>query len=263
MIPYFQFTTFYIGPIPLQVWGFFVALGMVVSVLILLKSNKIVKIYGEQISKDKRNMIVDIAIWAIIGGLVGSRLFHVLFYEPTFYLSNPIEMLMVWKGGLSSFGGLFGAMIGFCAYIRTKKLSLKKLGLKIGDTLAYSAVYGWIIGRIGCFMIHDHLGVKSNNFFAINKPDGSRLDMAFLEILGMIPLAILFYFISKKKKPQGWYINVLFVYYGLLRFTLDFFRAIDITHSDARYLGLTPAQYFSIVLVVLGIRFFLNQKKIT
>ena len=52
---------------------------------------------------------------------------------------------------------------------------------------------------------------------------------------------------------QGYYIITLFIYYGILRFILDFFRATDIVHADARYLGLTPGQYFGIVLTIVGL----------
>ncbi len=132
---------------------------------------------------------------------------------------------------------------------------------KVGDMMSFAAVYGWMVGRIGCFMIHDHLGAHSNCPWAMATPDGPRLDMAFMEIVGMIPLAILFFLMRKKSSPQGWYTSVLFIYYGILRFILDFWRATDITNADARYLGLTPGQYFAILLLLFGAHFFLKIQK--
>ena len=109
-----------------------------------------------------------------------------------------------------------------------------------------------MVGRVGCFMIHDHLGTHSTCPFAIQTPGGPRLEMALLEILGLIPLALLFYLFRKKKLPSGWYTAVLFLYYGVLRFILDFYRATDIPGADARYVGLTPGQYAGMMLVLIG-----------
>lgn len=251
MIPWFQYNLIHLGLIPIRVWGFFVASGMALSVWIIWRRSRRVGLDPE--------IMTDLAVWMIIGGILGARLFHVFFYEPVFYFTNPLEIFKVWHGGLSSFGGLFGAAAGFFAYLRKNNLKLKIYKLKFADALAFAAVYGWMVGRLGCVMIHDHLGRLYNGLLAIQSPYGPRLEMAMLEILGMIPLAVWFY-IKRKKTQDGWYLNTLFIYYGALRFILDFFRASDLQDSDARYLGLTPAQYFAMVLVVLGARFFIKQQ---
>ncbi len=254
MLPWFKFTEFNFFGLPIQVWGFFVALGMILSMIIIAKR--------ADFYKENKEQMLDIAIWAVVGGVVGARLFHIFFYELTFFWQNPGELFKIWHGGLSSFGGLFGAIAAVLFYIKFKKINYNNSRLiKIADLLAFGAVYGWMLGRVGCFSIHDHLGMKCNCFLAINTPDGPRLEMALLEIIFLIPLAILFFISRKKKKPAGWFLSVLFVYYGVLRFVLDFFRARDIAEADARYLGLTPAQYFSILLVFLGINFFQKIKK--
>ncbi len=118
--------------------------------------------------------------------------------------------------------------------------------------MAFVALYGWMIGRIGCVMIHDHMGKPCDCWIAIRSPDGPRLEMSILEIVGLLPLAIIFFVSRKKKNPDGWYLGLVLIYYGSLRFILDFFRATDLANADTRYLGLTPAQYFSIVMAALG-----------
>jgi len=184
-------------------------------------------------------------------------LFHVFFYEPTFFIAHPAEIIAVWHGGLSSFGGLVGAMLAFVIALKRKKIKKEFLSV-YGNIISYSALFGWMIGRIGCLMIHDHLGKESTSFLAFNSPSGQRLDMAFLEILYLIPLAIVF-LILKRKKREDLFAALLFVYYGILRFILDFWRAdASFATGDVRYLGLTPAQYFAMVLVVFGV--FLYRK---
>lgn len=243
MIPWFKQTVWHIGPIPIQVWGFFVALGMVVTLIILFKRSSLV-------TKDKER-VLDLALWMIVSGVFFSRLFHIFFYEPGFYFAQPLEILKVWHGGLSSFGGVFGAVIAFFGYCRWRHIQRKDL-LPIADLVSFAALFGWMVGRLGCVMIHDHMGRTCDCFIAIQSPDGPRLEMAMLEILGLIPLGILFFLKRKKQLPEGWYTAVLFIYYGALRFVLDFFRATDIAGADTRYLGLTPAQYFAIVLIAVG-----------
>ena len=251
MIPWFQYNIWQIGPAQIQVWGFFVALGMLMSIVILWKRLDALQIYKEE--------FLNQALWMIILGVIFARLFHVFFYEPTYFLANPVDVVKIWHGGLSSFGGFVGAAIGFVYFYR-KKIFPKKLLWSILDVFGFAALFGWIVGRIGCFMIHDHMGRPCNCFIAIDTPDGPRLEMALLEIIGLLPLALLFFIKRKKSMPDGWFLSVLFVYYGVLRFILDFFRATDITQADARYLGLTPGQYFAILMFVFGIYIWKKKK---
>lgn len=255
-----SYLAFYIGPVQVQVWGFFVALGMLLTILILWKRGKRLGFDVEQ--------VLSLAIYMIVGGFIGARLFHVLFYEPAYYLNNIFEIVKVWKGGLSSFGGITGAVLGAYLFVKLKKVFKDKI-LKVVDLISFSALFGWILGRVGCLMIHDHLGNLSNSVFSVKTTDGARLEMAGLEIVGLLPLAVVFYIIAFKEKKlarrspkgrDGVFTSLLFIYYGILRFILDFFRATDTLHSDARYLGLTPGQYFGMVIVVVGV--FLFKRKV-
>ena len=253
MLPWFEFTTVSLGPIPVHVWGFWVALGVVVGTTILTW-----RLGRLGVSKE---FPLDLALAITVGGFIGARIFHVVFYEPQFFVAHPWEIIKIWHGGLSSYGGFVGAAVGFFFFARKsgfQKIKQRLSLLKICDELSFAALFAWMIGRIGCVMIHDHLGVHSNCPFAFAKPDGPRLDMAFLEILGLVPLAVFFFWARKKHWPEGIRTGVLFVYYGILRFILDFFRATDIASPDARYWGLTPAQYFSILMLMLGARLLLR-----
>lgn len=248
MLPWFQFTTVHLGPIPIQVWGFFVALGMAVSLLLLQKIAK---------HNPQQKKILDIAFWSIVWGFIGARLGHILFYEPTFFLQNPGAIFKIWQGGMSSFGSFIGAGAAAWYLIKKHKLNVKELA----DSFLLVSVPGWMIGRVGCFMIHDHLGAHSNCPLAMMTPDGPRLDMAFLEILGLIPLALWLFFTRKKSFQSGFRAAIILGYYSALRFILDFWRATDIANADARYFGLTPAQYFSIVILLCSIFWLLKKKK--
>ncbi len=248
MIPWFSFTSFNLGPLTIQVWGLFVASGIGLSLWLLQNQTK---------HHPKQKEIMDIAFWVIMWGFIGARLGHVLFYEPMHFLQNPLDIFKIWQGGMSSFGSFIGAGGAAWYLINKNKLKFKELA----DTFLYSAVAGWMLGRVGCFMIHDHLGAASDCPLAIMTPLGKRLDMAFLEILGLIPLALWLYLGRQKVRQAGERSLIILAYYSALRLILDFSRATDIAAADSRLLGLTPAQYFSIVLLVFCVFSLYKTKK--
>ena len=68
-----------------------------------------------------------LTVYMILGTVVGARLGHCLFYNPEYYLSNPLEILMIWKGGLASHGGAIGILIAIYLYTRKKKESYRSI----------------------------------------------------------------------------------------------------------------------------------------
>ena len=251
MIPWFQLTTVHLGFLTVQVWGSWVALGMLVAFYLMYRRARQQKISEEQ--------LLDLAFWMIVGGIIGARLVHVLFYAPELYLARPFDIIKIWEGGMSSMGGMLGGLLVFFAYVLKKKFK-RKQWLQFTDIFAFATLYGWIIGRIGCFFIHDHPGIRFNYFPAIAWPGGPRFDMALLEIIGLLPLAIYFARTQKKLRKAGWYTVVFALYYEGLRFLLDFLRARDVSEADTRYFGLTPAQYFGIVVAVVILVILLRKK---
>jgi phosphatidylglycerol---prolipoprotein diacylglyceryl transferase len=252
MIPWIEWTTYSIGPVTLQVWGTFVALGILLASFAIYKNSEKFGLKGEQ--------MMDLVIWLLVGGFIGARLGHVFLYEPVFYFSQPLEILKIWHGGLSSFGGFVGAGISFFWFAKRNKID-KKLWLKVGDLLMFGALPGWMVARVGCFLIHDHPGTLSHSIVALQHPNGARLDMALLEIFGILPLALYVFVTRKKLQPNGLHLSIIFIYYGTLRFILDFWRATDVVNADARYFSLTPGQYFAIVMVAVGVLIFRKKVK--
>lgn len=235
MIPYFSWQTIEFGPLTIQVWGLFVSLGAVVFMLVALKLAKL-----RALSKD---VVLDLFVWGFIGGLVGARAFYMIFYEPGLLISEPAEIIRVWHGGASSLGGLFGAAAAFWIYFRKIKMPLVSV-LSYLDVCIFALWPAWAIGRIGCFMIHDHIGRLSNFFLAVNFPGGARLDLGLFESL----LAVLVFFVclliyKKAGKRPGFMVAVSLAFYSFVRFFMDFLRATDFAGADARYAGLTPAQW--------------------
>jgi phosphatidylglycerol:prolipoprotein diacylglycerol transferase len=239
MLPYIEWRTIPIGPVTLQVWGLFAAIGVVAAVYF---ASWLAKRKGVDAAK-----IESLALWTIIAAFVGARLFHVLFYAPAHYLAYPSEILSVWKGGLSSFGGFFGAAVA--AAWRIRKMGLPFL--KTADIAVPATALGLGCGRIGCFLIHDHPGTLAHGigkWVAVKYPDGVRYDLGLLlgafDFLMFAALMIL----MRKPRRDGWTLVLFLLVYAPVRFGLDFLRA-----ADVRYAGLTPGQYGSIILLIIGL----------
>jgi phosphatidylglycerol:prolipoprotein diacylglycerol transferase len=219
----------------LQVWGLFAAIGVVLASWFALRQ---AKKRGLDVAKFE-TLVFQTVIWSFIG----ARLGHVLLYEPARYLADPFEIIAVWHGGFSSFGGFIGATITFFWSARKKTLPI----LPTADVLMLALPLGLGCGRIGCFLIHDHPGTLSHSFLAVKYPGGPRFDLGLL--LGLFDFIFFAATLRllRKKRPDGFYFALFPLVYGPIRFGLDFLRV-----ADARYFGLTPAQYGSLALFIFG-----------
>lgn len=246
MIPYFKFTVFYLGPVPIQVWGLLVALGILAGTWAASKM-------AQRRGQDPK-LIWDLAFWVMIGAFLFARLFH-LVYEPAFYFQFPIEIFKIWHGGLSIMGGFFGAALFALFFLRKKRVDV----YAYCDTAIFGLPLGLFIGRLGCFLIHDHPGTLTNFVLGVKYPDGVRHDHGLYLSLNGLFLFLLFLWMAKKNAQSGAYLIVFLIWYGFVRFFLDFLRATDGPIVDARYANLTPAQYLAFAMFVGGL--WLGSKK--
>ncbi|MDD5252237.1 MAG: prolipoprotein diacylglyceryl transferase [Patescibacteria group bacterium] len=242
MIPYFEFTGVQFGPVHLQSWGFFVALGILAALVVGQREARRRGLTGD--------LFVDFATWAVIGGIVGGRLFYALFYAPAVFLSHPFFIIRIWDGGMSIFGGFLGAALtGWLALRREDSMTRSS----VFNSAAYALPLGCAIGRLGCFLIHDHPGIKSDFFLAVAYPGGGRFDHGLLLSLLNALIFLGFWLWRRRSRALPPFLAAYAVAYGVSRFGLDFLRAHDLVSSDTRYFGLTPAQYLSVLIVAFGI----------
>lgn len=239
MIPYFELTTIPLGPIRIQVWGLFVALGILVALVVGMME---VRRRGL-----KSGVFLDLAAWLVLTGIVGGRLVYAA-YEPTAFARQPLAILRLWDGGMSIFGGFFGAGLAAAIFAWRRRLAI----WPYLEAAAFALPLGCAIGRLGCFLIHDHPGVASSVWFAVAYPGGPRLDHGLL--LACLNLAIFgLFLIWRALGRQVSWLAAYLLLYGTARFVLDFWRAWDLPQSDVRWSGLTPAQYGSLILVLGGL----------
>jgi len=238
-----------LGPVSIQVWGLLVALGLVAALLVASR-----EIRRRRLPVDA---LYDLAVYFLIPSFVLARVFYVLFYDRSsvpFGIETVWNWLAVWRGGLSSFGGFFGAVAGLFLFRRRYRIDV----WPYLEALAFAFPLGYGIGRLGCFLIHDHLGIPSSFWLAVSFPDGSRLDHGLLLSLFGFSLFGVFTWLKIRKVGQDrvFFLPLLLVAYGTFRFGLDFLRAWDGLSAETRYLYLTPAQYGSVILVVVGVLLF-------
>jgi phosphatidylglycerol:prolipoprotein diacylglycerol transferase len=188
--------------------------------------------------------------WVLLMAFIGARLAHFLFYAP---LSEFAGIIRLWETGWSSMGGIMGGIIGF--FVVRKRFFPNVSFARAADIATCSLPIGMAVGRIGCFLIHDHPGTLSHFVLAVNFPGGARHDLALYESLAMFALAAVLAMNGEKLlKHEGRLARTIGMSYALVRFPLDFLREIDV-----RYFGLTPAQYGC--LAMIAVILFVSRRK--
>jgi phosphatidylglycerol:prolipoprotein diacylglycerol transferase len=248
MLPYIGLNYFEVSGVKLYIWGTFAAIGFFIGLILLMR-------FGKKRGLNQDHLL-NLFFWIMVSAMIGGRIFEVLMYNPAYYFSHPAEIIKFWAGGMSSFGGILGAVAAFIIYIRAKKL----LWVEYADALIYPLPLGLGIGRIGCFLINEHPGRLTNFFLGVRYPDGVRhdlgLEFALLDFFVFMVLA----FAARRYRP-GIITKVFIFTYFPLRFLLEFLRANDLPLSDARYWSLTPAQWGSLVIIFFAFIIILNGRK--
>src|SRR5215210_1592465 len=259
-ISYDPIVRIHIGPLSVSPHGIFIAIGFMVGAWFMLPQSR------------KRGMPDDIVYplftLAAIGALVGARVAYVVNHIGD-YASSPLDVLLVWEGGISLLGGFFGAIAFVIPRMRREKLSF----WKVMDAAAPGMALGVVVGRTGDLIIADHLGKATSFFLGYRCPPAgvdtgspcgatdllSRTPGAIVHqtalydmMLASILLLILVR-LRRKDHYDGFLILVFGLGYGMNRLIEDFLR------EDTRRLGLTASQWtalttISLCLFVLAVR---------
>ena len=227
--------------------------------------------------------IEDLITNVILGIIVGGRLGFVFFYQPAYYLANPLEIPMIWQGGMSFHGGLLGVALGGAIFAWRKGIPL----LTMGDLLALGAPVGLMLGRIANFINAELWGRPTDAPWGVIFPgdraqdcpgvDGlcarhpSQLYEAGLEGFLLAIILVFLVFGARWLKTPGAVMGVFLVGYGLARSFVELFRQADaqfITATNpAGYVwqlgefGLSMGQILSLPMAALGLALILWARK--
>jgi phosphatidylglycerol:prolipoprotein diacylglycerol transferase len=234
---------------PLDLWGHSVyPFPLLVGIAIIVGCS-VAYHRGRQLGLSIDDMLT-VMIVAVVTGFFGSHLVYIYGYHPDKIVGRPAFLFDVFRG-MSSLGGFTGGTIGVIAYLRYRRLALAPFA----DAIAYGFVFAWIFGRLGCTLAFDHPGSVTTFPLGMAFPGndtvsaGIRHNLGFYEVPWSIAVAIWFFRERHRPKYPGWYPVMFVLTYVPLRLPLDFLRA-----ADARHAGLTPAQWFLLLLFAWCLR---------
>lgn len=204
--------------------------------------------------------VEDLLFYGVLGVIVGGRLGYVLFYKPGHYLAHPLEVFMLWKGGMASHGGIIGVIIVMWLFARARG----KPFLQVADFVVPLVPLGLAAGRLGNFINGELWGRPADPErwpWAMVFPqagDGlprhpSQLYQMALE--GVL-LFLLLWWYSRKPRPLGSVGAMFLIGYGVLRFVAEFGREPD-DFLGLLALKLSMGQWLSLPMIVAGIALFI------
>jgi len=241
MLPSSYIPTISFGTLTIYTWGLVVGAGILAGFFYARREAKKRGVLAQD--------IVDGLFWILLAAFLGARLSHVFLYDWTYYREHLAEIPKIWHGGLSSFGGFAGALLAALVFTRARRLNF----LQYAETLIIGLPLGLAIGRIGCYVNRMHPGIRTNLPIGVRYPDGVRFDLGLMEAFSAALLFGTILLLRRRARPEGFFMAVVMLWYGTVRFFTDFLRI-----EDTRYLGLTPAQYGSLILIIGGVILFVK-----
>lgn len=223
-----------IGPVEIRYYGLMYVIGIIVGIILMRRE---VERTGTNLTKDD---IISYAFWVVIGGLLGGRLYYVIFQWRQYYAGNPLEIFAIWHGGLAIHGGIIGGVLFAWVYARAKKAQFWTLL----DITAPVLALGQAFGRLGNFMNGDAHGLPTNLPWGIVFPPGSVAGdefpgqplhpvMLYELALSLISFFILWRLRKTDHKP-GFIFAMYILNYGILRFFVSFLRADSLMLGNIR-----------------------------
>lgn len=243
---------FSIGPITIRWYGLFFAMSFLVGYQIML-----VIFNKENRSEQDLNDLV----WVmILGTVLGARLGHCLFYNPSYYLSHPVEILQIWKGGLSSHGAAIGIMIALYFYVRKRK---DITYLQISDRVVITIALAGFFIRMGNLFNSEIIGKPTNatwGFVFTSVDLIPRHPAQLYEALAYLLIFIFlftYFFTTNGKFKQGLILGFFLVMVFSFRFFVEFYKEDQSPFEAGMFLNM--GQLLSIPLILLGIYLFFRK----
>jgi len=239
---------FAFGPLEVRWYGLAYLFGFILAAVVMYRTAGRWKL---PLSLDDLLVVI---VSVAFGVILGARLFYVLFYNFDYYLSNPSSILRFDEGGMSFHGGLVGAVVGGLVACRLLHLSF----LTVCDLAAIGAPLGLLFGRCANFVNGELWGSPTDLPWGVVFETGgdvarhpSQLYEAFLE--GLVLFCIL-WLCSRRSPalPQGSFIGLFCIGYGVFRFLIEFVRVPD-AQLGYLYGWLTMGQVLSLPVLAVGV----------
>ena len=249
--------------------------GILIGWRLILRTLKMPQLWRNDTPPMSAPQMEDLLTWIILGIILGGRLGFVVFYQPAYFLSHPVEIPMVWQGGMSFHGGFLGVVLAVWLFARRHALLVPS----IADCLAFATPVGLMLGRIANFINAELWGRPSDAPWAVIFPGAAAQDCPAIQGLcarhpsqlyeaaleGLILGAVLLWLVYRRGwlKTPGQTTGLFFAGYGLARFVVEFFR-----RADAQFIspdnpmgyvigtgsfGLSMGQLLSLPMILVGL----------
>jgi len=211
MLPYYPQPVLHVGPFDIHAFGVLAAIAVVVGGrCILLRAHR----QGIPVEQMFR-----FCFWVYICAMAGAFLSKIVLEDFSGLLADPSRIFKA-SPGVRSVGGITCGFLAGLVWCRVHKLSALETMRRL-DIVAYALPIGWMIGRLGCALAHDHRGLASTSWVAVAFPEGPRYDLGLIEFLFLIVMVVSFRLLDRRPRPVGFYVGLYGVVYGGFRIWLD------------------------------------------
>lgn len=247
--PQFDPVAIHLGPLAIRWYGLMYLLGFL-AFLFLGHRRARQQVLNGWLPAD----VDDLLFYGVLGVVLGGRLGQVLFYEPGFYFSHPLEILAIWKGGMSFHGGFLGVLVAMALWGRKRGRTF----FEVTDFIAPLVPLGLAAGRIGNFINGELWGrvAPADLPWAMVFPqvdDQPRHPSQLYEFAGegLLLFALLWWY-SARPRPRGAVSGAFLLGYGLLRFAAEYFREPDAGIFGHSYV-ISMGQWLSLPMIAIGL----------
>ena len=197
-----------------------------------------------------------------IGAMCGGRIGYMLFYGTNQLINDPLSLFYIWQGGLSFHGGLLGVIVSLIVFCKKKNIEF----LRLMDGVALAMPIGLGLVRIGNFLNGELFGKATNGewgFIFPTDPFGvlrhpSQLYESFAE--GIILFLMLLY-ISKRTEIKGMVCSSFLIFYGSIRFIIEFYRQPDAHIGYVAFDSISMGQLLCIPMIIIGFFILIYSRK--
>ncbi|NML17488.1 prolipoprotein diacylglyceryl transferase [Azohydromonas caseinilytica] len=239
---------------PLQVHWYGLTYMAAFGLFLLLAMRRVRQPWFTQAGWTRRD-VEDLLFFGVLGVVVGGRLGYALFYKPGYYASHPLEVFMVWRGGMSFHGGLLGVLAAMALYAHRRRRHF----LEVTDLIAPCIPIGLACGRIGNFINGELWGRAADPslpWAMVFPQSGSALprhpSQLYQFALEGVLLFVLLWLYARKPHPLGRVSGAFLVGYGVLRFVAEYFREPD-SFLGLLALNMSMGQWLCLPMIGAGV----------
>lgn len=244
---------FSLGPLSVRYYGLMWAMAFYSGYLVFTKFLK-----REGLPE---SFLESLTMYMVVGTVIGARLGHCLFYEPEYYLSNPLEILKIWHGGLASHGAALGILTALYLFARKEKMPM----VYILDRVVITVALGGAFIRLGNLMNSEIYGVETTLpwgfIFERNNEIYPKHPTQLYEALSYFAIFFVLYTIYRKsngKLRNGYIFGIFLILLFGARFLIEFVKEPQVEFEKTMLLNM--GQWLSIPFILAGIGFLIYSR---